>query len=432
MVKTTFIATGDSFITRHIAEDGYEDFCKVANIIKEHDVKFTNLETTIVRQQGYPAAVSGGTWAAAEPEYLEDLIDYGFNLFSTANNHSMDYSHGGILATIENIRQRNCICAGTGSTLDEAAAAAYFTTEQGVRIALLGACSTCDPSAIAGNANDAVTGRPGLNPLRFVREYHIKRRQFKKLQKILNQADFFAALNRAFARGFAAPYPKDTLLVGKDFFICRKKPKATSYAAKADMTRMLEQIEQARKQADYVLVSLHAHEYDGVNYRSPADYQKAFAHQCIDAGADGILGHGPHELRGIEIYKGKPIFYSLGNFIFQYETVSYQPADAYEKRGLDRNSTVEELMNLRSKNGSIGLGTDENIWQSVMASFTAENGILTDITLYPITLDMHLPPRKRGCPRLADDDSVLHHLQALSQPFGTKLIIENGIARIRL
>ena len=100
MAKVSVIATGDSFITRRISPEGYPGFSEIADLIGQYDVKFNNLEITIHNQQGYPAAVSGGTWAMAEPEILEDLNRYGFNLYNTANNHSCDYSCGGVLATI--------------------------------------------------------------------------------------------------------------------------------------------------------------------------------------------------------------------------------------------------------------------------------------------------------------------------------------------
>ena len=88
------VATGDMFITRRIAEDGYEGFEELSDCIKEHDVKFSNLEMTFHNQEGYPAAVSGGTWAMMEPEALDDVKRFGFNLFNTANNHSGDYGSG--------------------------------------------------------------------------------------------------------------------------------------------------------------------------------------------------------------------------------------------------------------------------------------------------------------------------------------------------
>nr|WP_318528309.1 CapA family protein [Mesorhizobium sp. ZC-5] len=50
--------------------------------------------------------------------------------------------------------------------------------------------------------------------------------------------------------------------------------------------------------------------------QEPPDYQQSFARKMIDAGADAYVGHGPHLPRGIEIYKGRPIFYSLGNFFY--------------------------------------------------------------------------------------------------------------------
>ena len=56
----------------------------------------------------------------------------------------------------------------------------------------------------------------------------------------------------------------------------------------------------------------------------PEEYQKSLARQYIDAGADAVIGAHPHVLQGIEYYQGKPIFYSLGNFIFAnrtYETM---------------------------------------------------------------------------------------------------------------
>ena len=62
------IATGDMFITRRIPEDGYEGFEQLRDCVMEHDVKFSNLEMTFHNQEGYPAAVSGGTWAMMAPE----------------------------------------------------------------------------------------------------------------------------------------------------------------------------------------------------------------------------------------------------------------------------------------------------------------------------------------------------------------------------
>lgn len=431
MAKTTFIATGDSFITRAIPEQGYPGFGELAALIGQHDVKFNNLEITIHNQQGYPAAVSGGTWAMAEPEILDDLNRYGFNLYNTANNHSCDYSCGGVMATIENLNRCGKAFAGTGATLSDAAKPTYVEVN-GVRVALLGACATCDPSSIAGNDNCSVIGRPGLNPLRYVKTYQVEQKYFDALQEIADKTCINAEQEKGIANGYYNPMPSGKLTFGGIPFQLSEENGMSSQPLEKDMTRMEENIRIARENADYVLVSIHSHEFDGRDDLPPAEFLKTFAHRCIDAGADAILGHGPHELRGIEIYQGKPVFYSLGNFLFQTETVSAQPADAFENKGLDKNSTVEMLMDHRSQNGTRGYCVQENIWRSVMASFTAEDGKITEIKLYPITLDMHLPRKEMGCPRLAQDDTVLHYLQTLCQPFGTVLTIENNIATISL
>lgn len=80
-MKVSFIASGDSFITRHVADCGYPGFDEIRDLIKSHDVSFANLEMTFHRQEGYPAATSGGTWAMTDPTMLDDMLRYGFNIF---------------------------------------------------------------------------------------------------------------------------------------------------------------------------------------------------------------------------------------------------------------------------------------------------------------------------------------------------------------
>ncbi len=77
--------------------------------------------------------------------------------------------------------------------------------------------------------------------------------------------------------------------------------------------RMQEAVKAAKAQADFVLVSMHS----GVEYvNKPNGRQTDFAHAAIDAGAEMVIGHHPHVVQTLEKYKGKYIFYSLGNFVF--------------------------------------------------------------------------------------------------------------------
>lgn len=77
----------------------------------------------------------------------------------------------------------------------------------------------------------------------------------------------------------------------------------------------------------------------------------------IDAGAGVVVGHGPHILRGIEVYKGRPIFYSLANFIFENDLVELQPADSYELLGLEGDSLPSDYFSRRSKNDTTRHGS---------------------------------------------------------------------------
>ena len=165
MNKTTFIAVGDIFITRRIPAGGYKGFGEVRDCICAHDVRFSNLEMTFHDQEGYPTAFSGGTWAMTSPRMLDDIKLYGFNIYNTANNHSCDYSHGGVLATIRHLKERDMIFAGTGKNLADATRACYLETDKG-RIALIGVSASFHESAMGGTERRSVR-QTGTEPFAF-------------------------------------------------------------------------------------------------------------------------------------------------------------------------------------------------------------------------------------------------------------------------
>lgn len=80
-----------------------------------------------------------------------------------------------------------------------------------------------------------------------------------------------------------------------------------------DPAMLIEDIKTAKAQSDFVVVYVHWGK-EGKEY--PEDYQRSMAKQYIDAGADLVVGSHPHVLQGMEYYNGKPIIYSLGNFMF--------------------------------------------------------------------------------------------------------------------
>ena len=162
-MKVSFIASGDSFITRHVADCGYPGFDEIRDLIKSHDVSFANLEMTFHRQEGYPAATSGGTWAMTDPTMLDDMLRYGFNIFNTANNHSGDFGQGGVSATIKHLNERKMCFTGTGNTLQEASRACYLETRN-ARVALIGVTATLDPAAVVGGARGRYDRSSRLEP----------------------------------------------------------------------------------------------------------------------------------------------------------------------------------------------------------------------------------------------------------------------------
>ncbi len=426
------IATGDMFITRRIPREGYEGFEQIRDCIMEHDVKFSNLEMTFHRQEGYPAAVSGGTWAMMEPEALDDIKRFGFNLYNTANNHSGDYGQEGILATIRHLQERDMVFSGTGRNLGEASRACYLETRK-ARVALISVSSSFHESARAGGQSCEMVGRPGLNPLRFETRFHVDKDHYEMAEELVKLTRVNAEEEDSIKNGYSNPFKEGTLPFGNTgVFILDDSNWIETVPGEEDMARITSEIREARKQADVVFVSFHGHEFDGEDTAVPAMFLETFSRACIDAGADVVIGHGPHELRGIEIYKSGVIFYSLGNFLFETETVGLQPYDAYMNKGMPLDTKVGSYMDNRSKNGTVGYGVLENIWRAVMAGWTMEGGKVTQIQLYPISLGLHDRRPRKGEPRMSGDEKTLEYLQQLSSPYGTKIRIEGGVGYIDL
>jgi poly-gamma-glutamate synthesis protein (capsule biosynthesis protein) len=188
-------------------------------------------------------------------------------------------------------------------------------------------------------------------------------------------------------------------------------------------------VSEARRSADWVVYSIHNHE-GGKTDEQPPDHVKALAHSAIDAGADVVVGHGSHFTRGIEIYKGKPIFYSLGNFISENEVLPLLPEQMFEFYGLGNdNSTADLYGDQRSSTST----------PATLESFVAVTGFkkgrLYTVTLYPIDLGFGLPRFEAGRPVLAQGKiarQILERVQRLSAPLGTKVEIQGGIAVIHV
>jgi poly-gamma-glutamate synthesis protein (capsule biosynthesis protein) len=189
----------------------------------------------------------------------------------------------------------------------------------------------------------------------------------------------------------------------------------------------------AAKLADIVIVTIHAHEAGRGGNGTPADFLPIFARAMVDAGADLFVGHGPHVLRGIEIYKGKPIFYSLGDFIFQNETLLRLPAENYQTYRLSDTAQVADFNAARYSNDTRGFPVQREIWESVVAIPKFKGEELLSIELHPITLGFGKPQAVRGRPMLADPElgrKIINDLITRSRPFGTTIEWKDGIGTV--
>src|SRR6185312_4316269 len=150
------------------------------------------------------------------------------------------------------------------------------------------------------------------------------------------RAMFFSATEVSEDSADALTFLGQRFLRGKSFSVATK-------ARPGDLDGNLRWIREAKRQADFVIFSLHNHEYGAggaltaktnVGMEEAAGFVTDAAHAAIDAGADVVACHGPHLTLGVEVYKDRPILYSLGNFIFQNDNVPVFPAESYQRFGL--------------------------------------------------------------------------------------------------
>ena len=326
------------------------------------DVVFTNFETTILDVKKGQSPKDGRF--LSPPETLEALKSFGFNLISLANNHAWDLKVPGIENTLDQAKRLNLAHAGTGHNVAEAVAPGTLKTPKGT-VALIAMAS-----GLIAEGGSATANRAGVNELR----------------------------------------------------VEGNKPNLE------DAKRILQSIRDARAHADLVIVYEHNHVFDKPFLTMmveelperlvPPDWLKKWTHDEVDAGADIIVMHGAPLLHGVEIYKGKPIFYDLGNFIFQIPPTEI---------------VLDEPIN----------------WESVVAYVEFQGKTLKSIQFRPVTQnkigegqpdfkDEHtnnLFLQTRGLPRPATGDQahyILERLADLSRPFGTKVAVHGDTAEIDL
>ena len=427
----TMALTGDSIINRSLSVYDEPEFLSMIELLRNADVAFTNLETVLHDYEPWAMAESGGTWMRSDPQMAHELAWAGIDLIARANNHTGDYGTLGIELTTKYVEAAGLVHAGAGMSLAEAREAKFLETAK-ARVALVSLSSSFADHMRAGRSRDDMPARPGLNPLRLKTTYVLPEAAYEDVRRAAGSLGEFTDLDGR-PRGTKEDEPGKMDVLGNSFAI-GDAPKILREPNEDDVAEILAVVGNASRLADFTIVTIHSHEHGG-RREIPDDFLPIFARAAIEAGADVFVGHGPHMLQGIEIYRGKPILYSLGDFIFQNETLQRLPSDNYERYDLGETGHVADFNDARYKNDTEGFPSIPEIWEAVIAVPKFRNRELVELALYPIDLGFGKPRQVRGRPLFAGDElgrKIIGDLERLSEPYGTTIEMRRGVGYVKL
>jgi len=432
---------GDTIPTRHWSMFREPSFLALRDILLRADAVFANLETNIHRylDGGHKPHDGGGTYLTTEPEILEDIKWLGINIMACGSSHADDYGPETILKTIDYLDAAGIAHAGSGRHLAEARAPGFLDTPRG-RVGLVAAVEGW--SSRAGEQRRDTFGYPGTNGLRYREVHEVDAPTLEVLRRVGQELGWDRQRARGGSAGSHGGSSTAYNLLGLTFRLGEEFATHSS-ANKTDVEENVHQIRFAKEFSDYVIASLHCHSQGGSTYKTAelrsgveelADFAVDYAHQCIDAGADIFAGHGPQCQLGIEIYKGRPIFYGLGCFFHQLETLEFLPHEAYERFGLDDHATAFDFINARYEGGKGGHPADPLQWEQAFAVCDFVGGNVKEIRIYPIELGFGKPRTMRGRPLLAEPETaerIVRRIAKLSERYGTSVGYKDGIGIIR-
>ncbi|MDH6453372.1 MULTISPECIES: lasso peptide C-terminal Trp epimerase [unclassified Streptomyces] len=437
MSRLTVALSGDCMVTRGGLITSDPAAGRLRELLHGADFAVTNLEVVPSEGRGHPVHnAAGGGCLIADSPVLDEITAAGFSVLGCANNHAMDLGTEGVLGTVDLLRARRIPYAGIGADLAGARRPVY-ADRPGGSLALLSCTATFLPGQEAADPSPELSGRPGLNPLRHTATMLVTAAQMDALRTI--DAETGLRARRAEARTLLGVDPAllgpDRLALFGTRFRTADAPGFTTECDPRDLDEISRWVGEARLRADLVVVSVHSHE-PGPTPETPGEFLRAFAHRMIDEGADAVVGHGPHFLRGVELYRNKPIFYSLGNIVSQIELTDRVSAEDYAKAPAEQPLTPGRYYDRLSGHGTRLFAPHPRYWQSLVPVLTFDDGTLTAARLHPIDLGFGLPVHRRGRPRLADRteaEKTLTDVAQLSQPYGTTVEVrDDGTGELML
>lgn len=292
MTALTVLAVGD-LILDEPDPDSY--FVPSRPVLTSGDVVIGHVETPYTRTP--MQSVLGVPAPPVPPSQLDALPRAGFTVATLAGNHIFDQGHAGIRDTLLALRGGGLQTAGAGMTLAEARQPA-MARAAGRTVAVLSYNTVGPRESWAG------PGKPGCAYLHALTHYE---------------------LDHASPGG---------------------RPRIYTFTAPESLEILEGDIRAARPACDLLIVALHK----GVNGATiPQWYEKQVARAAVDAGADVVIGHHPHIMVGIEVYRGRPIYHGLGNFVTVTHALSANAAE---------NDDPERLAHARRRKELFGFEPD--------------------------------------------------------------------------
>jgi hypothetical protein len=445
IIKPFSIASvGDVMIRRpasSLDDSGFQDLLR---IIRNADVGFGNMEGNLADIEHFEGPLLG---MMGSKEVAGDLKLMGFTMMNRANNHIFDSDREGMIATKALLDAAGIVNAGTGKNLEDARKPVYLETPKG-RIALVGMHTpNGDPQRQAASYQEGnIGGRPGLNELRYTTYHIVNQEQFDAI-KAIRKSVYTPPPGTTNATKLPETEPNDRVELFDVWYKLGKAAGTKTFEMnKEDLAANLRSIRNGKYFADFMIVTIHAHQgpieaQQWLFEDQTPDFLIDLAHQCVDNGADVFIGHGPHVLRGIEIYKGKPIFYGLGEFFYQWHmdamlmSGSWEDARPVAGRGRGADAARGANDNVIDAARQVSPSWRQVNYESVIAVSRYDKGQLAEVRLYPTEGRFEGPVSQLGIPRSAPPEiaqRILARLQSLSKPFGTSIAIEGGIGVIRM
>jgi len=421
----TLVGIGDLLYSRPMANSPDREFQKVVELIQRGDVTIGNQEGVFFDLKTFHGHGYGNGLLWGEGTLARDMKAMGVRMVSVANNHSTDWGPEGLLETSRLLDESGIVHSGGGRTLEEARKAGILATPKG-RVALVSVASTFKANAGANDAAGEVPSRPGISILRTRKVNLVTADQMAMIRKLATA--LASPLHPA-----PAPDAQE-ITFGEEIYRVSDKPGLHYDMDLYDHAGLLKAVRDAKQQADLVVFTIHAHESPtGLDDDTPEppDFLVKLFHNAVDAGADLILGGGPHSLRGVEIYKGRPVFYGMGVFFINGNIKTLQ--ESLFRAFPDANGRPPAP---KPPERSVRPGGNPASWyDGIVAVTDFDNAKAKTVRLYPLDVGNTYEPSRRGIPHLADAANARRILEALqkdSAQFGTKISIEDSVGVIRI